>query len=187
MIETGTAILYVVAASLSGVVLGAFLHKQFGNAGSKARDLSQKLEEARENNERYQRNVADHFSKTATLLNDLTLQYRDIHQHLASGADELCKDESGESLLTGLPIELSINAAPGLESSAASNAEVQPPLDYAPKEETNQTGVLSEEFGLEKVSSNSSPDSENNAPAAAVDTGANTGNDKSETAPRTPA
>ena len=82
---------------------------------------------------------------------------------------------------------LSINAAPGLESSAGSNEEMQPPLDYAPKEETNQTGVLSEEFGLEKVSSNSSTDSENSAPNAAVDTGANTGNDKSETASRTPA
>ena len=120
MIETGTAILYAIAASLAGVVLGAFLHKQFGNTGSKARELNQQLEEAREKNERYQHNVADHFSKTATLLNDLTLQYRDIHQHLANGADELCKDDKGESLLTGLPIELSINAAPSIEASPAS-------------------------------------------------------------------
>ena len=183
MIETGTAILYAIAASLAGVVLGAFLHKQFGNTGSKARELNQQLEEAREKNERYQHNVADHFSKTATLLNDLTLQYRDIHQHLANGADELCKDDKGESLLTGLPIELNINAAPGIEKPSASGESIQAPLDYAPKEETNKTGVLSEEFGLEKVSNDSSSSSEPTAQAKAFAQANNT----SDTNARKPA
>ena len=30
-------------------------------------------------------------------------------------------------------------------------ADIQPPLDYAPKSSPNETGMLNEEFGLERV------------------------------------
>lgn len=150
MVENDILIISIIAAGLVGIVLGAVLHKQFGNSGSKNRELKQQLDSALEKNETYQQNVADHFSKTATLLNDLTLQYRDIHQHLASGADALCTDEEGQSRLSGVPIELNLSNEPRLEEPLGDN--IKPPLDYAPKEETSQTGVLSEEFGLEKVS-----------------------------------
>jgi len=149
MIESGTLILAIIAASLAGIIIGAALHKQFGNTGARSRELARELETMKEKNAEYQQGVADHFSKTATLLNDLTLQYRDIHQHLAQGAESLCNDDEGNSLLSGIPIELNLDSKPALTNNEES--QVEPPRDYAPKEEPSQTGVLSEEFGLEKV------------------------------------
>ena len=89
------------------------------------------------------------------MLNDLTEKYKDIHQHLALGADQLCRDEEGHSLLVDSPISDDINQA---------NRPVQQPLDYAPKSSTANSGTLSEDYGLEKVNLNDTPTEANNPP-----------------------
>lgn len=155
MVETGTLILGIIASGIFGIVVGAALHKQFGHSGTQTRVLKDQLEEAREKNQQYQQKVADHFSETASLLNGLTQQYRDIHQHLAAGADDLCTDESGQSLLTGVPIELDITGKAAVEDQ--SKTAPSPPLDYAPKSAETNTGVLSEEFGLDKIAPGAEP------------------------------
>ena len=93
------------------------------------------------------------FSVTANLFNDLTEKYKDIHHHLASGADSLCRDENGQTLLENSSSTLQVNTksdAPGQAEETIAKDIPQAPLDYAPKTEQD-TGTLSEEFGLEKV------------------------------------
>lgn len=156
MVESGTLIIALIATGLIGILIGAALHKQFGKSGAQTRKLSEALEEEREKNQQYQLQVAGHFSETAGLLNGLTKQYRDIHQHLALGAEELCRDGDGHSLLTGVPIELEI--ASNNTAVEDQSGQTTPPLDYAPKGETGNTGMLSEEFGLDKVAAETSTD-----------------------------
>ena len=88
----------------------------------------------------------EHFSNTATLLNTLTESYRDVHNHMAMGASTLCQGQG--------PVALEkISSAPDAAEIPAELADVQPPLDYAPKSSPNETGMLNEEFGLERVKS----------------------------------
>ena len=76
------------------------------------------------------------------MLNDLTEKYKDIHQHLALGADQLCRDEHGQSLLLDSV----------LTGDAPSASEpLQAPLDYAPKSDAANSGTLSEDYDLEKI------------------------------------
>jgi uncharacterized membrane-anchored protein YhcB (DUF1043 family) len=52
----------------------------------------------------YQQEVAGHFQQTSELLKEMTLQYRNIYQHLAQGAEALCPDGS-LALETHAPID----------------------------------------------------------------------------------
>jgi uncharacterized membrane-anchored protein YhcB (DUF1043 family) len=139
-------------ALVVGVGLGALIARRYSFDGRKQRELEQSVNQLLQQQKNYQHEVAMHFTDTARLLNNLAESYRDVHNHLASGASELCADDAGKILRqipdTGLS---QITADPNPEA-------VQAPLDYAPKGSPYATGVLNEEFGLDKE------------PAAAPDT-----------------
>jgi uncharacterized protein len=77
-----------------GIVIGAALTKILSK-NSKSAELQLKLEEAEERYKSYQQEVAEHFQKTASLVNNLTESYREVHTHLATGAQTLAKDNAG--------------------------------------------------------------------------------------------
>jgi uncharacterized membrane-anchored protein YhcB (DUF1043 family) len=52
----------------------------------------------------YQQEVAGHFSQTSELLKEMTLQYRNIYEHLAQGAEALCP-EGSRSIESHAPID----------------------------------------------------------------------------------
>ena len=152
MYETTFVIFVGMTAAIVGLLLGAGLHRRVGSSATKVRSLKKALEEAEKKNSDYQRHVAEHFSETASLLNGLTRQYKNIHDHLADGAEQLCRDPSGQSLLAGAAIELTLEERNAEQhNSAAGQPHIQPPLDYAPKAQASKSGTLSEEYGLEKV------------------------------------
>lgn len=62
------------------------------------------IEAGREKHDRYRGKVADHFAGTSERLRDLTLQYREVYNHLAEGAGELCP-EGFEKLEGGLGLD----------------------------------------------------------------------------------
>jgi len=158
MFDWGFVVLLAVLAGVLGLVLGIALHRGVSNAETRVRQLTRALEQANARNEDYQQQVAQHFSETARMLNDLTEKYKDIHQHLALGADQLCRDELGQSLLTDSPS----NSTRSATQQAASNLDsLQPPLDYAPKSDAAQTGTLAEDYGLEKINLSEQPTAEN--------------------------
>ena len=131
-------------ALLVGLGLGFLLGRNMSPAGQKSRDLEDKLDRAIEEKKAYEDEVVEHFANTAGLLNTLTESYREVHNHLAVGANTLCKDAS--------PIALE-KIGQGADSTEipAELADIQAPLDYAPKSSPDETGMLNEEFGLERV------------------------------------
>ena len=81
------------------------------------------------------------------MLNNLAESYRDVHNHLAKGASALCADETG-SIMKPIP-DASLSQITSATEPAP--AAVKPPLDYAPKGSPYATGVLNEEFGLDRA------------------------------------
>jgi len=150
MYETSDLIAAAILAALAGLVIGIVLHRSVGTSAGKLRDLEKKLAREKESNQQYKSNVTRHFSETASLLTDLTLKYKDIHDHLASGADQLCRDAQGRSLLPDSPVKLRIEERPD-EQQQEAETSVKPPLDYAPKQDSDPSGQLAEDFGLEKI------------------------------------
>jgi len=133
-----------IAILVAGAGIGALLARRLAPDTRRQRELERSLDQLLQQQKDYQQEVVEHFSDTARLLNKLAESYRDVHNHLASGAGNLCDDRTG-TILGRLP------DAPATETVAEPDlSAVQAPLDYAPKASPFETGVLNEEFGLEK-------------------------------------
>lgn len=145
----GGAALFLVALGL-GTLLGRSMSPQ----GQKNRDLEGKLDQALQDKKAYEDDVVEHFSDTAALLNKLTESYRDVHNQLSKGATTLCQGQGPVSLEKIQSTESSTEIPGQL-------ADIQAPLDYAPKSSPNEPGMLNEEFGLERVT----PETTNVEPA----------------------
>ena len=132
---TGLALLVL------GVVLGHLIGRRTSSQSQKNREVERKLDQVLQDKKTYEDEVAEHFTDTARLLNSLTASYREVHTHLAAGAAELCQGPVAMAQLeenrdnTEIPAHL---------------ADVQAPLDYAPKTSPDEKGMLNETFGLEK-------------------------------------
>ena len=128
----GPDVLIPVAAAFAGLLLGILLGRtsrrqralveelevrvaeregQIVQLGAARADLETRLakselerEEVSEKLTRYRNEVTAHFSQTSDLLKDMTLQYRNIYQHLSQGAEALCP-EGTLRLETSAPID----------------------------------------------------------------------------------
>jgi uncharacterized membrane-anchored protein YhcB (DUF1043 family) len=130
-------------ALLIGLVVGLLLGRRASPGNQKYREVERKLDQVLQDKKAYEDEVVEHFSDTAKLLNSLTESYRDVHNHLARGAATLCQGDG----------PLPLDRLQGAEDPAeipSHLADVQPPLDYAPKTSPDEKGMLNEEFGLER-------------------------------------
>jgi len=137
LIAAGAVLLIV------GLGIGVLLGRRTSPAGQKYRDVERKLDQVLQDKKVYEDEVVEHFTDTAKLLNNLTDSYREVHNHLAKGAAALCQGDGPVALDQ---LEDGSDAAeipPHL-------ADVQQPLDYAPKTSPDEKGMLNEEFGLER-------------------------------------
>ncbi len=75
----------LVGGGLIGLIIG-----RAGPAAQQREELRRELDSARNELSRYKEEVNTHFSRTAELVNSLTESYRDVHQHLAASAEQLC-------------------------------------------------------------------------------------------------
>ncbi len=132
-----------VAGLIAGLGLGIVFGRQSSPAGQKYREVERKLDQVLQDKKSYEDEVVEHFSETARKLNNLTESYRDVHNHLASGAAQLCQGE-GPVVLDHLQNQAETAEIP------ADLASIQPPLDYAPKSSPDEKGMLNEEFGLDR-------------------------------------
>ncbi len=126
-----------------GLGLGILMGRGMSPGAQKYRETERKLDQVLQDKKAYEDEVVEHFSETARLLNNLTDSYREVHNQLAVGAATLCKDH-GPISLGRLEGERDDSEIP------ADLANVQPPLDYAPKSSPDEKGMLNEEFGLER-------------------------------------
>jgi uncharacterized protein len=137
VIAVGAALLIL------GLVIGALWGRSSSPATQKYKEVERKLDQLIQDKKAYEDEVVEHFADTARLLNNLTESYRDVHTHLAKGAADLCQGRG--------PIALENFDNSGDEAEIPPHlANIQPPLDYAPKTSPDEKGMLNEEFGLER-------------------------------------
>ncbi|MGH1461043.1 MAG: YhcB family protein [Neptuniibacter sp.] len=135
-----------VAALFVGAVIG-YLMGRSGGSNNQA-EIAAQLEDTKKELEEYKEEVTAHFEKTSELVNDLTNSYKDVHEHLATGAQGLCQPGAIDIALEPV-MQPKLTEAPAEESepSDASEETPEPPRDYAPKS-PDEEGMLSETFGL---------------------------------------
>ncbi len=137
--------LTAIACLAAGIVIGVVFSSRLNSSASRVQELENQIRDLTDNHLTYKDNVSDHFSMTADLVQHMTESYREVYQHLASGAQDLCSNEvAGKLLPAGTDAVFDGN----LESETA--GELNPPKDYAAKQDPSQKGALSEEFGLGK-------------------------------------
>ena len=129
-----------------GVVVGVLFASKLNIGSSRVQELESQVRTLKENHNEYRDSVSDHFSMTAELVQHMTESYKEVYQHLASGAQDLCSTEvAGKLLPTETDAVFETNDTPEEANGLIA------PKDYATKKSHKQKGALSEEFGLEKT------------------------------------
>ncbi|MDF1644209.1 MAG: DUF1043 family protein [Pseudomonadales bacterium] len=131
----------VVGVAIGAVGFWAFFSPTKDGAIKSKREfaaLNKKLEDQ-------QLQINEHFVTTADLVNKLTLTYKEVYDHLSSGAQSLCDEDAATQVLEARENVSKLIAA---DDARDINPEpTGPAKDYAPKQ-PDQTGMLSEDFGL---------------------------------------
>lgn len=130
------------ALLIIGLGLGMLLGRRSSPQSQKNREVERKLDQVLQDKKAYEDEVVEHFTDTAQLLNSLTQSYREVHNQLAKGAAELCQGE-------GPVIAGRLEGSREEPETPSQLAEVQAPLDYAPKTSPDEKGMLNESFGLD--------------------------------------
>lgn len=154
MEQSSVWVIGIVALAI-GAVIGYLMGRSGGDT-SQQEALTKQLDDAQKELDAYRDQVNSHFARTAELVNDMTESYKNVHQHLASSAQQLCKDGSAAQILEASlqpklaeqPAEEIPTVTEEAEPVAKSDA-VEPPRDYAPKKE-DEEGTLSETYGLQE-------------------------------------
>ncbi|NRB39831.1 MAG: DUF1043 family protein [Pseudomonadales bacterium] len=152
MFSLVTVIITGFICTATGAAAGLFLGSRLSATPQKTRELEKHLHEKQDEIKAYQREVTEHFTETSQRLQQLAESYKDIHNHLAQGADKLSGQGSGHNA----PI------IERIENNTVATANDTPdtvsaPLDYAPKTTPFDKGTLNEDYNLEKVELNENP------------------------------
>lgn len=137
--------LTAIACLAVGVVIGVVFSSRLNSSASRVQELENQIRELKDNHGTYRDNVSDHFSMTADLVQHMTESYREVYQHLAAGAQDLCTNEVASKLLPA-----GSDAVFESDEKTESSGDLNPPKDYAAKQDPSQKGALSEEFGISK-------------------------------------
>ncbi len=85
-----TAALVAIFCLILGVVCGLLFGRATNAPYQEAQALKESLEQVQSEFDNYKSEVTQHFTKTAELVNSMTENYRNVHTHLAGGAQALC-------------------------------------------------------------------------------------------------
>jgi uncharacterized membrane-anchored protein YhcB (DUF1043 family) len=127
---------------LAGALIGAFLYKLLRSDETRVQQLEMQLQSLGDEYENYKKEVHGHFSDSAVLIGKLTDSYREVYQHMAHGARNLCPDHIAVQLTQLSPTD-SLTAVQDRSASAnPENVRLSPPLDYViPDAGTDRTGT----------------------------------------------
>ncbi|MEX0619190.1 MAG: DUF1043 family protein [Pseudohongiellaceae bacterium] len=126
-----------------GVVVGVIFAKRINSGSERVKELEDQVRNLEDRHSRYRESVSEHFGLTAELVQQMTESYREVYQHLATGARELCSADVASKLLPA-------GNEPGLENgNPGTGSSFNPPKDYVAKHSPGQKGALAEDFGLE--------------------------------------
>lgn len=116
-----------------GGAAGFFIARQIKD--KRTLELEQQLESTQNKLTEYQSDVNRHFLKTSLLFNKLTDNYREVYDHLATGAQKLCNEKPLTAALD-LPDTKILSAAPAAATDTtprASEAASRQPTGQAPE------------------------------------------------------
>lgn len=147
MYSSSQVLALLLATTLFGTVLGAYLMYR-GIRPKSRQQLESQLKESESALKQYQLQMAEHFSHTANLVNNLTQNYRDLHEYLACSAQQLTNLDIQRNLITGGDIK----------GISGNGTVLNQPLDYAPKK--GGVGTLSEDYGLREDRPSKPPSSD---------------------------
>ena len=136
---TSTVLLIALGCLFGGIVIGLLLTRALHPEEKKRKALQEELEKTRQELKDYQHDVTSHFMQTSNHINNLTQNYRELHEHLSHGAMRLASPEISRQMIDAGYGKLTDDSA--IDPSLAPS----PPKDYAPKV---PGGVLSEDYGL---------------------------------------
>lgn len=129
-----------------GIVAGVVFASRLNTSPSRVQELENQIRTLKDSNNEYRHSVSDHFSMTAELVQHMTESYKEVYQHIASGAQDLCNTEVASKLL---PTES--DAVFDATAQETESTGLIPPKDYAVKASPDQVGALSEDFGIDKA------------------------------------
>lgn len=145
-----SVLLYLLCLIIGGCA--GFLYAKKQVPDHRIVELESLLQDLQGRHDRYQHKVSEHFAQTANLVNELTQRYRDVHEHLVSGASELCddpkrhRDENPAKQFASLGGQI-IEQPPYAVVDDQDYADYAPPRDYATKSPSDK-GTLDERFGF---------------------------------------
>ena len=94
------SIWFIAIVSLAiGIVIGIAFTRRLGTDATRIQQLEEKLESMSESHLEYRNNVSEHFNATSELINQMTNSYKNVYDHLAIGAQDLCSNQVAEKLL----------------------------------------------------------------------------------------
>ena len=144
-------LIYLIVFALGG--LGGWLLARSRNPDTRVRELETHLTDLQGKYDHYQESVTQPFGATAQLANALTTSFRELHQHMQLGAQNLCADSKRHGSSNPANAFISIEAPRnGLGHAALLNddaylSSVEPPRDYATKKPSDR-GTLDEDYGF---------------------------------------
>ena len=132
MSETILIVLGAVALVAAGGALGFWLaHVRM------RRETARVVDEVREQFDDYRREVTQHFGRTAEHFKAIGREYRELYEHMASGADSLCDREA---------VDVKLSFAPkAILESIAEDQPPQPPRDFEQADQAAEQAPVSSE------------------------------------------
>ena len=144
-----TAALVAIFTLILGVVCGLLFGRATNAPFKEAQELKDSLAEVQSEFDAYKTEVTQHFTKTAELVNSMTDNYRNVHTHLASGAQALC---SG-----ALQLE-SMNGKEALEAKAEAVKEPAPAEEPVTAEKSAEAAANDDVVATEARAANGEKD-----------------------------
>ena len=138
MSETVYIIAGGVAVLLIGLGLGFWAAQlRSSKQAAKAADVQQQFDDYRES-------VTAHFGRTAEHFQAISQQYRELYEHMASGADALIDQQAIDEKLSFVPAAV-IEAAGNDDESDEVEAPVAEPADVADDQDVEASAKASED------------------------------------------
>lgn len=127
--STFSVILIALPTFAIGIAIGALLWRKLGPQSRQSQELEEKLRNAEQRLSTYQAEVAEHFLETSRRVNELTRNYREVHEYLASSAMKLTTPSLGREMQTQINWD-----SEDSEAAPISDQETQPPQDSVESE-----------------------------------------------------
>ena len=108
-------------------VAGFFAGRYFAPNQQEINDLNNQLADKDAEHQKYREQVAEHIAGSALKFNKITQEYRELYEHLATGAHDLCERRAIPRELSTTHVNIlaveSPSSAPQLESDTSESSE----------------------------------------------------------------